>query len=562
MNAIQAAYIGGFGLAAIACFASLRGLSGITDPDTRIGLSGLLVLSGLWAVTHVGRLLPISARAQATFYLSGLAIGLATVGAWLYFCSAYTGHEYHRQPRIRQAAVVLYLGIVGVKLTNPLHTAYFETTTATQPFPHVVILLKTPHWIVTGLSYALAMVGFYLLYEMLSESNSTNTTLGALFSTTAIPLVFYLVSFGDGSLVTLHYEPLGIAVFAVGALYAVDDQFVAVPRYWRRQLVDDLDEVVVLIDESTVIREYNQTAVTMFPDIADSEGTLLETAAPALAETLEAEDNITQIPRERSTVPRYLYVSTTPLTRVDRTVGQAIVCTDVTQVERQRQQLERQNDRLDNFAEAITHELRNTLAIADGYFDVAVDHREDDADVSSEAVTAVADAHDRMDRIITDLTRLAESGQTIADLEECQLGELVDTTYGSDITVSHESRVVRDAKVYASRSLLTELISIIARFADLNGANVVAFDVEEGTLRVTTDGEPLTTETIEDIFTYGEPVPSAETGMLFPTMRAIASSHGWTVRVDPQYRAGVKIEISDIEYLDVPSSTSASTKCR
>ncbi|WP_079988844.1 histidine kinase N-terminal 7TM domain-containing protein [Halosegnis longus] len=555
MDAVRVAYIGGFTFAAVACLLSLRRVSRVSDPDTQRGLRALLGLSGLWAITHVGRLLPISPAGQLGFYVTGLVVGLATIGAWLYFCSAYTGHDHHRQPWIRRAALGLYVAIITIKITNPLHGLYFETTTTTQPFPHVVIELSTIHWIVTGLSYALAAIGFYLLYEMLSRSKSDVRMLGALMATTALPIVFYLATLVDtGGLVTLHYEPLGVAVFAVGALYFVDEQFTAIPRFWRAQILDEINEAIVVTDGAGRLRDYNRRALEIFPELRGREDTPLTDVVSSLACAAEEGGEIITVGQPDDETERYLYVTKTPLTQVDVVVGQAVVCADVTDLERQRRQLERkneqldrQNEQLDAFADAITHELRNTLTIAIGYFGMIAEERPEDS--SDEAVETVKETHERMERIVSDLARLARRGQTIDEMEACELSSVAAAAFSDVDTDGLSLRNCEDISLRADQSLLLELLSTVVRFADLHGASELAVESDGTIITLTTDGEPIPAETIEDVFAYGEAKPSAETGMLFPTMRAIASSHGWTVEIDPTYRDGVRIEIGGVELL-------------
>lgn len=307
---------------------------------------------------------------------------------------------------------------------------YFSTTTTTQPFAHVVIELGTIHWVVTGLSYALASIGFYLVYEMLDGSKSDTRVLGALVATTSIPIIFYVISLTDSTgLITLHYEPLGVAVFAVGVLYVVGDQFIAIPRFWRRQIIDDIDEAVVVIDDLGHIRDYNQRAIGIFPELSECEGTPLSDTLPELARVSEREDGIMTIGQDNKDTERYFHITTTSLTQVDIEFGQAIVCTDVTNVERQRRQLKRkneqlecQNEQLDDFANAITHELRNTLAIAEGYLEmISTQRAEASTELSDDTVETVREAHERMECIVTDLARLARRAQPVDKVEECPL---------------------------------------------------------------------------------------------------------------------------------------------
>lgn len=247
-------------------------------------------------------------------------------------------------------------------------------------------------------------------------------------------------------------------------------------------------------------------------------------------------------------------VDLTAVTQVGVVVGQAVVCADVTDLERQRRQLERkneqldrQNEQLDAFADAITHELRNTLTIAIGYFGMIAEERPEGS--SNEAVETVKETRERMERIVSDLARLARRGQTIDEIEACELRSVAATEFSDIDTDGLSLHSCDGVSLRANQLLLLELRSTIVRFADLHDASELVVESDGTVITLTTDGEPIPAETIEDVFAYGEAKPSAETGMLFPTMRAIASSHGWTVEIDPTYRDGVRIEIGGVELL-------------
>ena len=140
LHPVQVAYSLVFGATAVVCFAAVsRALDRVEDSDTRIGLVSLLVTTGLWTSFYVGRILSPSPDVQLTFYVLGLTTGLASIGAWLYFCSAYAGKPYHRNPVFRRAAVLAFAIILAIKLTTPTHGLYFSTTPATTPFPHLTI---------------------------------------------------------------------------------------------------------------------------------------------------------------------------------------------------------------------------------------------------------------------------------------------------------------------------------------------------------------------------------------------------------------------------------------
>jgi len=202
-------YVGVFLIAALTCFASLTRLHHITDSDTRQGLWALLLTSGGWAAAHVGFLVSPTTSLKLGWYTLGLVLGLAAVGAWLYFCSAYTGRTYHRNPTYRRLAIAVYIALVAVKVTNPLHREYFTTTVVATPFPHLSVYTGPLHWTAMGLSYALAFVGYFMLLELFTQIDLDTRALFALVGITGLPVVLDLVGYTTPYLIDITYEPLG-----------------------------------------------------------------------------------------------------------------------------------------------------------------------------------------------------------------------------------------------------------------------------------------------------------------------------------------------------------------
>jgi len=66
-----------FIIAGVACFAAIRGVRRVPNTDTRRGLTGLLVTSGVWAAAECGLLLLPGTQAKVVSYIIGLVAGLA-----------------------------------------------------------------------------------------------------------------------------------------------------------------------------------------------------------------------------------------------------------------------------------------------------------------------------------------------------------------------------------------------------------------------------------------------------------------------------------------------------
>jgi signal transduction histidine kinase len=544
VHPVQFGYSLVFGVAALICFAAVsRGLDRLEDSDTRIGLVALLATTGLWASFYVGRILSSAPAVQLTFYILGLTAGLTSVGAWLYFCSAYAGKSYHRTPLFRQLAVFVFLLILAVKFTSPIHGLYFSTAQSITPFPHLVIRLGVLHWIVTGLAYALSAVGFYMLFETFQGSNYATGRLSLLVGLAGLPVVFDVIAYsGSDPVITLNYEPIGVALFAVGVLYVADGSFVAVRRFGREQLLDELDEAIVIVDTDWQIKDTNESARELFPDLTDSLDEALFDVVPELDDLLPvAESRVIEF--AASMPGRQYLVSTQPLTVGQTTVGQALVLTDVTALERERQRVRRQESQLDNFEEAITHELRNTINVAQGNIELAAAALNPDDPEIEERIRTASAATDRMGLIVSDLVTLARLGRRAEEIETVDVDAVVRRAFAATATADHDLTTVDTGEVDADRRRVEQLFESLFEFCIRNDATAVEVAQTPEGFVIEDDGRPLSDTDIDRAFAYGQAVPDAESGLLLPVVQTLAEAHGWTVDVDSTYDGGVRFVI-------------------
>ena len=224
-------FVGIFTLSGTTCFAAALHGSRLQNGDARRGLRWLLIAVGVWGVLQAGVLLAGRESTATLLYLLSLIIGFSTVFAWLYFASAYAGHEYHRRPAYRWAGVVTFVAVSGTKATNPIHGLYFTAEFRTEPVRRLVVDQGLLYWGSFLLAYVLSAVGFYLLYRLYRETEQSSLTLAALFAATGLAVVPNLLA--RTTLVSapqLSYEPLGVAVFAVGIAYLVEDAFLTVEK--------------------------------------------------------------------------------------------------------------------------------------------------------------------------------------------------------------------------------------------------------------------------------------------------------------------------------------------
>jgi signal transduction histidine kinase len=530
-------YVGAFGVAALACLMGLRRLSTIEDDDTRRGMAGLLVTSALWALSHIVFLAaPVEAVRLAAYYV-GLVVGFAAVGAWLYFCSAYTGRGLHRNATYRRLAVAIFAVVVALKLTNPIHGLYFTTTTATTPFPHVAVEHQLLHWLAMGLSYALAAVGAFMLLELFTLTGYDTRPLVALLGLMGLPLVFDILGRSSAMLVDMTYEPLGVAAFAVGVLFVFSTRFQAV------RLAGDIADPVVILGESGVIRDVNEAAGELFPELEGAVGDRLAERVPELAEVLaEGSDEVLEL--ERDGESRYAHVSSNPFTVGNTRLGRMVLVNDVTREERYRRQIERQNERLGQLTGVISHDLRNPLNVATGRLEMARKQRD------SENLAAAAESLDRMRSLIENLLALAQRGLDVGDTHPVSLARLAERAWSTVETGSGDLVIEEDVAFLADSDRLRQVLENLFRNAVEHGGEGVTVTV--GPLRdatgffVADDGPGIPPEQRTSVLEFGES-GGGSSGLGLAIADTIAEAHGWSLTITDAAGGGARFEFTGVE---------------
>jgi len=533
-NAVEAGYWAAYGLTALLCFAALGRARDVEDDDVRRALVWLLGLTGGWSALKVG-FFSLTGAVRRPVYVLGLVLGFATVWAWLYFCSAYTGRTYHRDPTLRRLGAAVFLSVVAVKLTNPLHGLYFTTSMATTPFPHLAIEYGVFHWAVTGLSYALAATGIFMLFELYLESGYNTRPLAVLTGLLAVPVVADVAALFAPWVVDVIYAPLGVAVFVFGVLFVYQRQFLAVEGAGER------DDPMIFLDGDDRIQDYTAAATGLFPPLEDADGEPLDDALPDVGALLEGDERILE--RERDGDTRYYLASVTSVS-LGETRETVLVFSDVTTAERRRRELLRHNRQLEDFASALAHELRNVLQIIGWRLATAAD-RVDEGTVEYESLETASQANERLTGLVDDFTALARYGQTVEGLETVAFRRAVEDAWRNADTGDLDLTVVSDGRVEADPGRTRELFTNAFEFARLNDAGAVTVTLQEEGFTITDDGNPPGDD-VEGYFAYGESVPTAEAGMKLPNVRTFARVHGWRVAVDTGYQDGVRLVVDEV----------------
>ncbi len=530
-TAVAVAYVAGFALTGLIATAAAVRASRIDDGEIRTGLVWLLTATGVWSLLQA-LFFVAPDPFREPIYTLGLVLGFAAVGAWLYFVSAYTNRSYHRNPSVRRVGVALFLVVTAAKVTNPIHRLYFTVGEETVPFTHMAIELGPLHWIVTGISYSLAATAVFALFDMYVRAGYDVRPLGLLTAVVGLPAGLDVLSATVPGIVSVSYAPIGVAAFAVTALYVYEQRFLAAP--------ETDGEAVVFLDGNGRVRDYTVPAERLFPEIASARGTALADVLPRVA---AATDEEPIVERRVDGEDRYYLVSETSV-QLGESGGRALVFSDVTNTERRRRELSRHNEQLEELASALAHELRNLIQIIDWRLAMAAD-RTDPGTVASDSIDAAMDANERMADRVDDFTTLAQYGQTVDRLESVELRDAITDAWWIADTGEVELEIVGDATLEADPGRLRELLVNAFVFACRNDADAVTVEALADGFAVVDDGRPP--GDAEGYLAFGESIPDAESGMKLPNARAFARVHGWSVRIDPDYQEGVRLVVSGVQ---------------
>ncbi|AKU06382.1 sensor box histidine kinase [Haloferax gibbonsii] len=221
----------------------------------------------------------------------------------------------------------------------------------------------------------------------------------------------------------------------------------------------------------------------------------------------------------------------------ERGSGYAIY-TDITERKTRESELERQNERLEEFANIVSHDLRNPLSVARGNLDLARETGEESRfDTAKRAL-------EQMEELIDDLLSLARRGQLVDETERVDLASVARQAWATTETADAELVTCQSVVVDADEDRLAELLANLFRNAVEHAGSDVRVEVGgvDGGFYVEDDGPGIDPERRDEVFEPGETTGDDGIGYGLAIVESIAEAHGWSAIVTSGTAGGARFE--------------------
>lgn len=218
---------------------------------------------------------------------------------------------------------------------------------------------------------------------------------------------------------------------------------------------------------------------------------------------------------------------------------------DVTDRITRERALKRQTQRLDDFAGMLAHEVRNPLTLAQGY----LQRIEPCDEAEATAHEHIERAHDRIERMISELLAHARHSHALEDITTVDVAQIARTAWDQLAAPEATLEILDTDPVTTDPERLRMLLENLFRNAvEHAGPDVTvrvgALETESGFF-VADDGPGIPPDERDSVFESGYTTTSTGTGLGLALVAQIAETHGWTTTVETSELGGARFAFAE-----------------
>jgi signal transduction histidine kinase len=335
-----------------------------------------------------------------------------------------------------------------------------------------------------------------------------------------------------------------------GLFFRVDDLFSVLPATRRtglRTAFEDLHVGVIVVENGTVVLCNEAAGEYLDMNREEVLGRPVEEALGGFRDAVTGETPLTV---ERDGVAYEVTRSTVGVG------GYTYLIQDVT-MRQERLELQRKNERLDQFASVVSHDLRNPLTVILGH----LRHMEVDED-NQPHIDAIEESATRMENMIQDLLVLSRAGTTIEDLEHVSLADVAVESWETaqtddaelELTVNESTtvRADRDRLRHIFENLFRNAVDhnnlpLTIRVGLLEANAETPGDGQQAGFFIEDDGDGIPPDERDTVFDYGYTTSDEGTGFGLSIVTDVIAAHDWDIRIAESDEGGARFEISGVK---------------
>lgn len=549
----------------------------------------------VWAATEALAVSSVGLQQKLLFYRPMFLASSLVPFFWFVFTLQYTGKQEWVTRRNLLLLAIVPATYTAVTWANPYAVFEGATMDTTGPYTLLQYTWGTAVWVIVIYASVLIPVASYLLFKKFLASRNVYrkisftllvagvvlwaSMLTSLFGVSPFPhvmmLPFTFLFFGAISAIML-YSYRSLKVLPLDRLLAVfGGRFKSLLPLARDVVIQEMPSGVIVLDNNASIVDINPLARRMVG--MENErviGKKLRDVLPLEDIEMDEDSDVRRMlspdPSEGGDIERAeeeIWVDTlgerrcystlvTSLTDGEgNTTGDVMLINDVTRKKKQQQKLEEKNEQLENFANIVSHDLRNPLNVAEGYASML----EEEIDGSDE-VREIRKAHRRMEDLIDDVLTLARQRRSVTETGTVDLSNAV-TEAWNNVDTNH-AELVNDSRrsIQADRGKLLQMLENLFRNCvehgvrhETNGDDGVTVHVaqHDDGFYVEDDGPGIPPDKRSKVFEQGYTTSDGGTGLGLSIVKNVADNHGWNVDVDEGSQGGARFTVT------IPDSTDA-----